>query len=615
MSLKLFSTLFLVWFNTFAIAQSYDAEVINYTSICEIDKEKLTKTDSITIQINNRSGDKYTEVNIPYSKTERVSKLEAWIELLNGAIVRTLKKSDIVDKSAISEISLYEDDFVKSFQLKHNSYPYRITYIYQTVYKDYISINNWTPIIYTEIPTRKAKLKTIFPLGFKFTNYEYDIREIKRDSTENNLTIEWNASYLNPIKTEIYAQPENIWPHVFTVPENFRYGVEGSAKKWSDYGNWQIDLMKNTETLPEEEKRKIVDLTKGITNKKEIIKIIYQYLQDNTRYINISIGIGGYKPYPATYVSTNKYGDCKALTNYMKAMLKYVGIESYYTKIYASTQPKQLIENIPGPQFNHVILAIPVDNDTIWLENTNKSNPFGYMGSFTQNRKALLVEKDKSKLVRIPALTPKENHTSIKMNFDLNLAGNTKVLLNARYRGSDFEQFNQLNEEYNEDEKDQILRNYLTFDQYEVEKWNLTKPHRDSVFIQLFADLNLSKVLRPLGNEYYFTLSPGRIPQFTSPETRRLPVEIPSPINRTDTLIYNLPSSFELKNKQDNALVKSPYGSYELKFVQQSQQVIAIRHFELFPANYTKQQYPDFYKFIKAISEIDKKNITLKRRI
>lgn len=615
MHFKILSTLLLIWsLNFYVTAQSFDAEIIKYSQFCEVEKEKLTKTDSIIIQINNRSGDKYTEINIPYSKNERVSKLEAWVEQANGTIVRTLKKSDIVDKSAISEISLYEDDYVKSFQLKHNVYPYRITYIYQTDYKDYISVNNWTPIVYTEIPTRVAKLKTIFSKGYKFSKYENDIQKIKCDSTTEILTLEWEANYLNPYKSEIYSQPENIWPYVFVVPENFRYGVDGGAKKWSDYGDWQINLMKNTETLPEEEKKRIANLINGITDKREKIKILYHYLQDNTRYINISIGVGGYKPYPASYVAINKYGDCKALTNYMKSILKFAGIESFYTEVYASTQPKQIIENIPGPQFNHVILAVPIGNDTIWLENTNKNNPFGYIGTFTQNRKALLVDKGKSKLVNIPALVRNQNHTSTKMNFELSISGNTKVSLNALYRGSDFEQFNQLHEDYNEDEKDQIIRNYLTFDQFEVEKWNLIKPNRDSLFIQLNADLNLTKVLRPLGNEYYFPLFAGRIPQFSTPEVRTMPVEIPFPINRSDTLTYQLPAGFDLKNTPDPSTLSSNYGKYELMFVQQNQQLTVYRHFELFPARYTKQQYPEFYKFIKTISDIDKKNITIKRR-
>ena len=136
-------------------------------------------------------------------------------------------------------------------------------------------------------------------------------------------------------------------------------------------------------------------------------------MQDNTRYVNVTLGIGGMKPYPAEYVSNNKYGDCKALTNYMKALLQCAGIESYYSTIYAGgTAPGSDPLKCPGQQFNHVILAVPLENDTLWLENTSNTNPFAYPGTFTQNRQALLVDGSKSRLVRTPSL----NETDVQGN-------------------------------------------------------------------------------------------------------------------------------------------------------------------------------------------------------
>lgn len=611
----IFCILILLALNKNLSSQPHDAEIINYTTRCAVDKDKLTQTDTITIQINNRSGDKYTNINIPYSKTEKVSNIEAWIEEINGNKVRILKKSDITDRSAISDISLYEDNFVKCFQLKHNLYPYCITYTYQTTYKNYLIISRWSPVIDNSIPTKTAKLTVIVPKGFNFSKYSNNISDFRIDSTESFIELEYKASYKNPINTEIFSQPEDLKPFVLISPFLFNYGVDGCTKNWATYGNWQYRLLENLDILPENEKKTISSMVAGITDKIEIVKILYHYLQDNTRYINVSIGTGGLKPYPASYVVQNKYGDCKALTNYMKAMLSYVGIESFYTKVMASEQPQKLIESIAGPQFNHVVLAVPLNNDTIWLENTQNTSPFGYLGTYTQNRKALLVSKDNSKLVHIPALKAKENSVSYRLEFVLNTNENSTVSLQALYKGSYFEIFNQLHDDYTNDVKDRIFRDYLSFNNYEVKTSKLKRQNRDTANIVLVAELYHNKLLKPLGNDFYVGVFPNNIPAFTVPENRKLSVEIPFPTLNIDTLIYSIPRGYNLKKTADPITINTQYGKYEWKMNVLNSKVYIIKRFELYAGSYSTEQYPNFYSFIKSVKDKDQMNLVFTPRI
>lgn len=591
------------------ISQKFDAEVVKYTTLCEVIEDKFVQIDTVAIQINNRVGDKYTEIEIPYSKLVKVSNIDAWMENNEGTKIRALKKSDIIEKSVVSNISLYEDDFKKCFQLRYNLYPYKIIYTYKTI-SNFISFK-WSPIVEYDIPTRYGNVKIVIPKTFKYKYFANHIPKLAVGSNNNNSSLEWTVSYDKPFKAEIYSQPQDSMPYVIFSPLYFHYGVEGCSKDWESFGNWQYKLIEGLDNLPDEEKQKIMELISGVSDKKEIIKILYHYMQDNTRYINVSIDIGGLKPYPASYVAQNKYGDCKALTNYMKALLKFAGIESYYTTVYAGEQPRNLIHNYAGQQFNHVVLAVPINNDTIWLENTDNTNPFGYMGIFTQNREALLVTKDSSELVRIPALKRYGNLVSSKIVFDLNINGNTNTILKLSLKGKGFETLNQIQSEFNNDEKNRIVREYI-FQKCEVVDWKIKKIHRDTARLELNATLNFYKMLNPLGSEYYFSLYPTGLPNFSIPSNRNLPVKLPYPIYNIDTLTYKLPDGYELKTIPNNYELKNKYGNYNLNFNTLNRSIQIIKKFELFSAIISKDEYPEFYNFIKAVKDIDTKKLIIK---
>src|SRR5258708_20748996 len=72
----------------------------------------------------------------------------------------------------------------------------------------------------------------------------------------------------------------------------------------------------------------------------------------------MELGIGGYQPHPAMDVFTHHYGDCKDKATLMSAMLKEIGIESYYVVI--NSQRGAVTPEMPAHMggFNHAILAI-----------------------------------------------------------------------------------------------------------------------------------------------------------------------------------------------------------------------------------------------------------------
>lgn len=613
-------SLFLLFFMTFQLVQkgfstTFDCEVIKYSTYCKVTANKLIHTDTVVLQINNQFGDEYANIQIHYSGNSKVNHLNAWIEDMTGKQIRSLKNSEIADISDWDVSTLYQDYFIKTFQLKYNRYPYRICYTYSTTRTQFSTIVDWTPVVFQKIPTHEGKLIVTIPRNYPVRKYIRDAFCFYSDSTLNEITYKFSSKYNGSHSEEIFAVPYlNTLPIITFVPEHFVYGVEGSSANWTTFGNWVLKLNYGLLDLPESEKKTAEELIKGIKDKKEIIKILYYYLQDHTRYINISIGIGGQKSYPASYVSKNKYGDCKALSTYMKALLSIAGINSYYVLVNSGDIPVKLKEEIPCSQFNHIFLCVPLGQDTIWLENTAKSEPFGYLSIFIQNRRALLLEENNSRLINIPGLKKEDVLLQEKIKVNVNSTEETKVDAEYLFKGYSFEYVNGINSYLGRADQEKRITKYLTFPNYELLSWKLTKSSRDSSVINLTASLQLTKFLKATNQEYYFSLLPITPGSFSPPADRKSAVQIPYPFYHLDTLTFQIPTGFEVKSLPDSVNKDSPYGKYHVAFHVNGSTIQLFKMYEVYSGFYPLGEYKSFYDFIKSVDELENRIIVLNKK-
>lgn len=592
-------------------------EIIDFSTTMVVNKEKLIEERSYIIQINRKDSDWITDIGIPYDAKDKLDILEASIIDLNGETIRKLKKKEIVSRNNISRGTFYEDSWVKEFKLKWNQYPYRIRYSYRKTYNKFIYIAHWHPVVYTNVPTQKASLKVILPQNYDVTIDDSKELKYKVSKGVTSTNHYWEIKNRPAISKEFFSPPvQTLIPSVKIIPKQFNYEIKGSFDSWSSYGQWHEQLNSGLDILTNTEKQRINKLIEGITDKKEIIRTLYQYLQDNTRYINVAIDIGGLKPYPASYVCENKYGDCKALTIYMKALLKYAGINSYYTLIYAGGNPVRINRETPAQQFNHVILNIPLEQDTLWLENTANHFPSNYLGTFTQDRYGLMINGSNSKLVKTKALKSNDVLEQNIYSFNLDINGKGNLNVSKRLKGKAFETYQYVRYKLDEKEQKQHIEGDLPLNNSEIKTWKFSQEHRQNRSLNLDVSLTINNQIREIGDMLIVRPISSSFLDLEKPVKRRSSIRINYPISQIDSTIYNL--TFIKKFKVDlpkNKSFESRYGKFNECFKKVNNQLIVVRNFQLYKGEYSLKEYPALYDFIEKMKKSIKNSVIILNKL
>jgi hypothetical protein len=350
------------------------------------------------------------------------------------------------------------------------------------------------------------------------------------------------------------------------APNRFKYDdFEGDLSTWKDFGIWYANLYKGLDKLPPDRVAFFKDLVKNIPDEHGKIKKLYEYLQKNFRYVSIQLGIGGLRPFSAEFTDKKKYGDCKALSNCMKAMLSAVDIKSYSAVINAGNDALAMDPDFPSKFSNHVILCVPLAKDTVWLECTSNTNDFNVLGAFTENRNALLITENGGVLVSTPASTSAENtfnaHTVITLQDD----GSGSAITTFKTTGEYKEEMRSILEEKKDDQKEYLVHS-LHFKQPDEFVFKLkegTGPYTTTL------ELTYEKIHEfNAGNKYF--ISP-RIYKFwkavlPKSEDRRQDFYFIHPFEKNDTTVFKLPAGFSVEALPKVKELSNNYASYTTKY-------------------------------------------------
>lgn len=458
---------------------------------------------------------------------------------------------------------------VTYFNVSAPGYPVTVEINYSVRYKGLFNYpGNYFQLPYQSVQKAVFDVEVPADLSFRYKVLNCDYQPVVTKAG-NKEFYHWEVKDLPAFKTEKgIGSPDTYLPYVLMAPNKFQLDdYDGDMTSWKNFGDWYKKVYLKTTALSADRKLFYINMVRDAKTDIAKARILYRYLQANMRYVSIQLGIGGLKPFPASFVDDKKYGDCKALSNYMKTVLDAVGVRSNVVIIEGGMQPGIVLDDFPAHYFNHVILAIPQPTDTVWLECTSKTLPFAQLGPFTENRKAMMVTDDGGVLVNTPVSKYKSNTENINTVIEVNEEGGALVKTNYTLFGNGRDEMLMGYHDLQEDEKRKYFITNMEWkhpDYFEISNSkDKENPYRVS------ASMEYRKIYSfNAGSKLFFEtrLYPIFVEEIPDYEKRKQDYYFDCPYQVMDTTVYKFPSGFSLETLPKNKSILFPFARYTCNY-------------------------------------------------
>lgn len=572
------------------------------------------------ITVLNKNGDDDVEIIVAHNKFNIIRYIKGAVYDEFGKQTDKFSESKFEDVNAEDGFSLYDDTKVKHYKPTAVSYPYTVEYEYEIHSKESLDLGSWEPNPGTEIAVEKSSYtincKPDFNIRYKEINMP-SVRNIVTDANTGFKTYSWQVNDLKAIKPEPYEPNSNKYlSMVKFAPEKFSYGgMNGTYNNWNELGKWIYDhLLVDRRDIPAETIAHVQQITADIADPKLKAKKIYEYIQGKTHYINVTIGIGGVQPMLASDVDKQNYGDCKALVNYTQTLLKAVNIDSYYCIVtgdhYMKTSMMSDFSSLE--QGNHIILCIPFKNDTTWCDCTNQTIPFGYLGSFTDDRTVLACTPEGGKLLHTPRYTAADNLESRKADFVLNADGSLSGEMTTAFKGVKYEYRDYVIEQ-SQTERFKSIQEIYPITNLDIQKLEYKQDKSlDPVTTESIVLKATEYASTDNGRITFLPNSANRV--YRSPKrviNRKTDVYINEGYTDEDEIIYTLPTGYHSEYTPPEVAIKKPFGSFTATSTIKDGKLVYKRKLQLIDGTYPKNTYDDLVDFFQSVVDADASTVTL----
>jgi len=337
------------------------------------------------VQVLNQTAiDRLKETSIPYNSN-------------NQKLI--IQKAEVLKTDGSKVAAQVQDNYVVFTALEKKD-AVHLVYRIEESSSGTLSDHFWHDYTFNSFyPVQHGRFSLIVPKDKKFVHkvYNADVQPQVTDIDEYKMYV-WEKKDCPPIEEELSMPTYN------DIAERL---VVTSIPDWSFIAKWYSDVstVKSKSDFEIKEKVKEVFANGMPSSDLEKAKAIYEYIERNFYYSNVSFLQSAFIPQTASHTANAKMGDCKDLSTLFVAMAREVGLNANLVLVDTRDNGYNNLL-LPVVGFNHCIAQLNLQDKKYYEELTNSNLPFGTLDLSLLNANGLEIpyENDGKKdahLVRI----------------------------------------------------------------------------------------------------------------------------------------------------------------------------------------------------------------------
>lgn len=200
--------------------------------------------------------------------------------------------------------------------------------------------------------------------------------------TDRPLAIRGRATDLKPVTTRDGAWTSYDWTSIDAEPVPGEDGTPdwyptwgsisiSSMTRWSQVVAWAMPFYTVPDTLPPALEARVDAIARKFPRAEDRITEAMRLVEDELRYVSMSIGANSYRPRSPAEVFASGYGDCKDKSALLVVLLKRLGVEAHVALTDTKNGPV-LPQLAPAANvFDHAIVQVRLAGRSYWIDPTS----------------------------------------------------------------------------------------------------------------------------------------------------------------------------------------------------------------------------------------------------